>query len=174
MGLDAFVRCRCWEDGGYHPPPIPVGAISVDEDGILNATEPCGDVEWRAVNAWKETACPHKDMEAASEHISNWGGYRIFQSALETAGWQHFPTLQAELPNANGGRMSAGAAARALAELTYFTEQAEIGTETVLLNEDTSSVVTTYIAAYDGETYLSLGRTAGVAPDGFFVRKDGQ
>jgi hypothetical protein len=171
MGLDAFVRCRCWEDGGYQPPPIPV---SVDEDGILSATEPCGDEEWRAVDAWKATACPHEDMEAASEHISNWGGYRAFQSALETAGWQHFPTLKAELPNANGGQMPAEASTRAFAELIYFTEHADVGTETVLLDEDTGTEVTAYIAAYHGETYFYLDWRAGVSPDGFVVRKDGQ
>jgi len=62
MGLDAFVRCRCWEDGTYHPPPpIPAERIGV-VDGSL---EPLVDGEWRDFDRWKRTACAHPDMDAA-------------------------------------------------------------------------------------------------------------
>jgi hypothetical protein len=163
MGLDAFVRCRCWEDGTYHPPPpIPAERIGV-VDGSL---EPLVDGEWRDFDRWKRTACAHPDMDAACEYLANWGGYRAFQQALRQVGT--FPVMTEHLPNGNGGEMPAAISAQVLAELTYFDALPDVGTETVLLDEGSGEVVTTYIESYDG-TYLSSATRAGVAPDGFFV-----
>jgi hypothetical protein len=83
---------------------------------------------------WMEQACAHLDMDYASERISHWAGYRLFQQALSRAGWQHYPTLRAELPESNGGLMSAQSAAKALHELHYFEEHADLGTNVSLIN----------------------------------------
>lgn len=169
VGLDAFVYCRCWQDG--LTPPAPVGPVGFDEDGYLSLLVPGGEYTEAdaAFDGWTATACPHELMEQASEHLANWTGYRLFQQALRAAGWSHFPTLQAELPRANGGRMPAGAAARVLGELDYFEQQAVIDDEVVLVDEATGAVALTYVAAYQGVLMLGSGYRAGVDPEGFFV-----
>jgi hypothetical protein len=173
MGLDAFVHCRCWQDGRAAAPPCAPELIGFDEDGWLSlllpydGNEPAHD----AFDQWRYSGCAHEDMRFARERVSNWAGYRRFQQALRQAGWSHFPTLYAELPNNNGGRMSAAAAASALEELEHFTGHAALGSEVILVDEATGAVVMRYIAAYEGVTMLGPGYRAGVDPDGFFVRE---
>ncbi|MBO3743884.1 hypothetical protein [Actinoplanes flavus] len=169
MGLDAFVYCRCWQDG--LTPPAPVGPVGFDEEGYLSLLV-AGDgyTEAEAVfDGWMASACPHELMEQASEHLANWTGYRLFQQALGAAGWSHFPTLRAELPSANGGRMPAEAAARVLGELDHFERQAVIDDEVVLVDEATEAVALRYVAAYQGVLMLGPGYRAGVDQEGFFV-----
>ena len=75
MGLDAFVRCRCWEEGRTSPPPMPV--VLDEDDGVL-APDVAGEVatdDWLKVDGWVATACAHEDMHATWERISNWAGY---------------------------------------------------------------------------------------------------
>lgn len=169
MGLDAFVYCRCWQDGLTPPPPV--GPVGFDEEGylaLLVAGNEYTEAD-AAFDRWRASACPHELMEQASEHVTNWTGYRLFQQALEAAGWSHFPTLRAELPTANGGRMSPGAAARVLDELDHFERRAAIDDEVVLVDEATGEVQLTYVAAYQGVLMLGPGYQAGVDPAGFFV-----
>jgi hypothetical protein len=170
MGLDAYVHCRCLADGLHTEPPIPVEWIAVDSDGVISPIPPHDDNEtvW-AIDRWTRDCCQHPDMDEACEYLSNWSGYRKFQAALRHAGWQHFPALHDHLPNNNGGRMPAPAAAQALAELAYFPA-ADLGTVTELLDEDSNSVIDEYIESYDGVVYLHRDYQAGVDPDGFFVR----
>lgn len=35
MGLDASVRCRCFEEGKLKPGPVPVEDLYIDSDGYL-------------------------------------------------------------------------------------------------------------------------------------------
>ena len=35
MGLDAFVRCRCFEEKKLKPGPVPYEDLYIDEDGYL-------------------------------------------------------------------------------------------------------------------------------------------
>lgn len=171
MGLDAYVLCRCWQDGLTSEPPVPAELIGVDKEGNFGLLDDQDD-RWLAVDMWRKNACPHEDMEFASEWVANWSGYRLFRDALATVGWQHFPTLRTELPEANGGMMPAAAAVQVLAELDFFATQDRLGEETVLLDEDTGDVVMTHVPAYDGEVMLGPGYRAGVDRDGFFVRDD--
>jgi hypothetical protein len=168
VGLDAFVYCRCWQDGLTLPP---VGPVGFDEEGYLDwlvARDEYTEAD-AAFDRWKATGCPHEDMELVSEHLAPWAGYRLFQQALQSAGWSHFPSLKAELPSANGGRMPAAAAARVLDELDYFEKRAVITDEVVLVDEASGEVKLTYVAAYQGVLILGPGYRAGVDPEGFFV-----
>jgi hypothetical protein len=169
VGLDAFVYCRCWQDG--LTPPAPVGPVGFDEEGYLSLLiSEGGDTETDAAfDGWIARACSHELMEQASEHVSNWTGYRLFQQALEAAGWSHFPALRAEFPSANGGRMPAEAAGRVLDELDYFEQRAVIDDEVVLVDEATEAVALRYVAAYEGVLMLGPGYRAGVDPEGFFI-----
>src|SRR5579872_2123919 len=134
MGLDATVRCRCWEDGTVTPCPFPE-LVFLDNEGYLNLT-----LSWkdnpdthRRFDQWLRTCCPHEDMEYASEHISNWSGYRFLQQRLAEIGWQHFPTLKAELPNANGGVMQSSASRTALDELDFLQSVCACGYDIALI-----------------------------------------
>jgi hypothetical protein len=109
-------------------------------------------------------------MTYAREGI-NWTAYRSFQQALETAGWDHFPTLRAELPDTNDGVTSVIAAPAMLDELVFFLERADLGWTIVLVDTDTGEELHEYVAAYNGE--FCFGRTGyrfGVDGNGFFIR----
>ncbi|BCY08621.1 hypothetical protein [Actinoplanes sp. L3-i22] len=169
MGLDAYVNCRCWQDGLITaPPPGPAG---LDEDGFFGLLLPYEGNEdahhefW----SWQTRACPHPQMEVATERVANWAGVRLFQQTMAAAGGEHFPTLRAELPNANGGSTGPAAAALILAELDYFEHEARLPDEVVLLDEATGELLMRYIAAYDGVMMLGPDFRAGVDPGGFFV-----
>jgi hypothetical protein len=163
------VYCRCWQDGLAAAPQL--GPVGLDEDGWLGLLLPWegNEAAHEAFDAWLMRACPHEQMWQASEAVSNWAGLRLFQQALSSAGWSHFPTLHAGLPNANGGSMPTGQATLVLDELDLFTNQARIENEVVLVDEVTGRVLMTYVAAYDGVAMLGPGYRAGVDPDGFFV-----
>jgi hypothetical protein len=140
MGLDAYVSCRCWQDGLTTPPPVPRELIVRDEENRLALTVPYDGNEdlYRDFDSWVESgACGHEGMDQACVHVSNWTGYRLFQEALKAAGWEHFPTLQAYLPENNGGELPAGEAPRALAELQRFSSGTRLGSYTYLADEET-------------------------------------
>ncbi|MFC4912167.1 hypothetical protein [Actinomadura gamaensis] len=171
MGLDAFVLCRCWQDGRTSEPPVPPELVKADEYGPYVE----GDAGEPEFSVWKDgAACPHENMEAASERISNWGGYRCFQQAMEAAGWERFPVLREYLPESNGGTLPAERAREALGELASFRDRADVGRETVLLDEDTGTVLAANIRAYGG-VFVWDGiakRRVGVDERGLFVLDD--
>ena len=37
MGLDASVRCRCFEEGKLRPGPVPLEDVYVDTEGYLSS-----------------------------------------------------------------------------------------------------------------------------------------
>ncbi|MDO3687244.1 hypothetical protein [Micromonospora sp. C28ISP2-4] len=169
MGLDAFVYCRCWQDG--LTTPCPVEPVGIDEEGYLALLRPWegNKAAHRTFDAWKAEACPHKAMEQASEHVSNWAGVRLFQQALRAAGEHRFPALAAALPDVNGGFLPADRAAVALAELDAFADVVRVTDEVELIDEATGAVVMQYVEAYRGLFMFGPGFQAGVDPDGFFV-----
>ncbi|MGB2570478.1 hypothetical protein ACPFP2_18800 [Micromonospora citrea] len=172
MGLDAFVYCRCWQDG--LAAPCPVGPVGFDEDGHLALLQPWEDdpAAHHAFDAWLVRTCPHELMEQASEGVANWTGVRLFQQALRSVGRERFPTLAAGLPDDNSGRLSPEQATAALAELDEFRES-RITDEVVLVDEATGREVMTYVAVYHGVFMFGPGWQAGVDPDGFFVLDTG-
>ena len=170
MGLDAFEHCRCWQDG--LATPCPVEPVGIDEEGCLALL-----LQWegneaahRTFDAWQAEACPHKAMEQASEHVSNWAGVRLFQQALRAAGPERFPTLATALPNLNGGSLPADRAAVALAELDAFVRTDRVIDEVELVDEATGRVLMPYVEVYRGVFMYGPGFQAGVDPDGFFVQ----
>ncbi|MEV0429141.1 hypothetical protein [Micromonospora sp. NPDC050495] len=169
MGLDAFVYCRCWQDG--LATPCPVGPVGYDEDGWLALLRPWkgNQAAHATFDAWLKGACPHQAMEQATEHVSNWAGVRLFQQALRTAGTERFPTLATALPGVNGGSLPADRAAVALAELDAFARADRIADEVELIDEATGRVLMQYVESYHGVFMFGPGFQAGVDPDGFFV-----
>ena len=45
MGLDAFVRCRCFEEGRVSQPPVPMEDLYVDEEGYIASRTLCSEYE---------------------------------------------------------------------------------------------------------------------------------
>ncbi|WP_433657847.1 hypothetical protein ACQPW1_39160 [Nocardia sp. CA-128927] len=161
MGLDAFVRCSCWQDGRTTTPPVPAHLIVEDGEGYLtlSVSYEGHEDQYHRFDGWIHSgACPHKRMESASERIANWSGYRLFQSALDAVGAADFPTLSAELPNANGGLLQPTSAAAALIEVAAFRAQTVVSTETVLVDAATGETLITGVPAYNG-IFIWDGRT---------------
>lgn len=164
MGLDATVMCSCFRDGTTTPPPFPRDWLEIDDEGYINLKkERDSDENWAKHYAWEQSCCEHKGMDFSSECISNWTGYRQFQEALGEIGWQHFPVLKEQLPNANGGLTPSAASSDALLELDVFTSVGEIGTKTVLVDTASGEGLYEYVAAYDGIFILSGSRGVKVA-----------
>ncbi|RZS37502.1 hypothetical protein EV193_10557 [Herbihabitans rhizosphaerae] len=110
------MNCRCWQDGHARRPPFDP-ALLVFTGGLVDiAPEHADDGRlYAAYWEWRRDACPHVNMEHASEAIANWPDYRAFTAALARAG--DFSTLTSELPRGNSGTTPAAAAATALEEL---------------------------------------------------------
>ncbi len=123
MGLDAVVRCNCYENGLCKPPPVPLEYMTYNDDGFPHLNLPDTDENRKLHKAfweWEATCCEHEHMEYKAVRISNWGGVSQFKHALESIGWQHFPVLKEYLPVTNDGQIPAHLAQEALKELDYF------------------------------------------------------
>jgi len=172
MGLDATVMCNCFRDGKTTPPPFPREWLEVDDEGYINLkNEHNSDDNWAKHYEWEQSCCEHEGMDFACERISNWTGYRQFQAALGAVGWQHFPVLEEQLPNANGGLTPSVASAKALEELAFFSAAGEIGVKTVLVETASGEGLYEYVAAYEGVFILSGSRgvNAGLSEFEFFA-----
>ena len=137
MGLDATVRCRCFEEGRLRPGPVPLDDVYVDEEGYLSSRKldaararltyrqflaRYGDLQ-REFEDWADSCCEHEDAELCAEHVANWSGCAEFRELVKRAGGEkNYPLLSALLPDGNGGTYPAEKAAAALAELDRFAE----------------------------------------------------
>lgn len=134
MGLDASVRCRCFEEGKLKPDPVPVEDLYIDEEGYL-ASRKLDDVHERfsyrqylarygeldeAFNSWLESPCEHDWGEICSERVGNWSGCAMFDEYCEEIGAEKLPILSRILPDGNCGSFPAEKAEAALKELDYF------------------------------------------------------
>lgn len=161
MGLDASVMCNCFRLGLTSLPPVPGEWLHIQEDGYFGLRpEYDSDERFAEVYEWQQTCCEHPDMRYASEHIANWAGYRLFQQALGRVGWERFPVLRQELPQANGGQTAAPMAALALRELDEFRRVSSVGSNVCLVDSVTGDVIQEHVAAYQGR--FILGGRSGV------------
>jgi hypothetical protein len=177
MGLGATVMCNCYALGKTSPPPV-AGSVSVDADGYLTLDLPFeGNEEaHEEFDRWLESACEHPGMEYASEHICNWPGYSAFVQALGQLGWENFPTLLAELPEANGGVLPAESAPAALGELSVFRARPDRTWGVFLVDSETGRPLQQYNPAGKGVFVWSgsEGVELGFDPEGFFVATRGE
>lgn len=171
MGLDAYVPCRCWQDGKASPPPVELASLTVDEAGHVVPTVPYAASPGlhKQVHEWRQTACPHEDMDEATARIANWAGLRQFKTALTEAG--EFPTLHAILPDGNYGMADPAESAAALAELARFTGLASVGVNAHFADLDTGREIWTstgdfswaspYVFGYDFDGFYVVDRGRG-------------
>jgi hypothetical protein len=171
MGLDAAVPCTCFQQGRIVS-PFPDHTI-MDEEGQLTLDFPLRghEEEYDIFEEWLHhgTVCEHPGMKYCKVHLSNWGGVRSFQAALEEAGWDHFPTLRAYLPEHNGGRLPASLAEAALEELKTF-RGIYTGTVPVLVNAETGTLEREHgFAIYGGRSQDHSEYVVGMDRDGVYV-----
>ncbi|MFI7061631.1 hypothetical protein ACIBL3_11645 [Kribbella sp. NPDC050124] len=170
MGLDAFVSCRCWDDGLTTAPPVDPGAIGWEEGGIeFDLPYDGNEDEHLRFETWKLSCCAHPGMEYAAERIGNWASYRQLQTALGEVGWDRFPVLRQVLPDANGGMVESADAAKALTELHEFTASGPIADRAELYDGTTGERIRTEVPAYGGEFMWGPGYRIGFTADGLFV-----
>lgn len=137
MGLDASVRCRCFEEGKLEPGTVPVEDLYIDSDGYLasrkldEAHEAYDDRRFearfyeldRAFDMWLEQCCEHEDGEYCTERVGNWASCGEFRYLVRKAGGERlFPLLSHLLPDGNGGTYPVEKAEATLEELDRFLE----------------------------------------------------
>lgn len=158
MGLDATVRCNCFEKGLMRPCPVDLSDIYVDEEGYLSSRKidaarksmdhrrfsaRYGRLE-KEVYQWTHDGCEHEDGEICAEWVSNWAGCRHFAALVEEAGGEgSFPLLSQLLPHANGGVYPPEKAPETLAELDRFIEVVSDVDEWVLRDLETEEDIWT-------------------------------
>jgi hypothetical protein len=171
MGLVVRVMCSCFVEGKTQPPFS--GPIQAREDGSVDLDLPRegNEEKYRLFYQWLESGCEHRKMVYMGDVI-NWINYRSFQQTLETIGWEHFPTLRAEMPLNDQKLTSANEAPKMLEELIFFSTEANLGRTTVLVDTDTGEELQEYVAAYGGEFHVGQnGENLGVDDEGFFIRR---
>ena len=158
MGLDASVRCRCFEEHKLTPGPVPYEDLYVDEEGYLSSRRlDEGRRRYRSdrrrfdaryglleieFEAWVDHCCEHEYGDWCNEWVSNWAGAREFEDLVEAAGGEgEFPLLSHLIPSGNGGTHPAELAGATLAELDRFVARLADLDEYVLLAEDSGDVV---------------------------------
>lgn len=138
MGLDAFVRCRCFEEGKLKPGPIPLEDFYIDdEDHICSKFldqkleelgsdlfwERYGDLESDFLD-WIDNACEHEYGEICSESVGNFCGVlNIYADLSSDEGESKYPLLNNMLPSINDGLYPVEKAQPTLNELDRFMEE---------------------------------------------------
>jgi hypothetical protein len=176
VGLDASVRCRCWEEGKTTPCPFPdLVALDHEMDSLeLTLAWEGNEEAHRRFERWRAECCPHDRMLLVNEWISNWSGVRLYQQALRAAGAERFPVLLAQIPDVNGGRTEPEMARRALAELDAFERSGPFGWRVWLADAERGARLIESVGAYGG-VFLMTGKhenlDMGTDRNGFFIQR---
>ncbi|MDO4797887.1 MAG: hypothetical protein Q4A01_07695 [Coriobacteriales bacterium] len=156
MGLDASVRCRCFEEHRLKPGPVPYEDLYIDCDGYLvsrKLDEAHTKYDHRQYLAryeqlddefrkWMDCPCEHERSEYCSERITNWAGVSAFRDRVEDAGGEaEYPLLSHLLPDGNGGVYPVELAEPTLVELDRFIAKVSDVDEWVLCADDTEDEV---------------------------------
>ena len=156
MGLDAFVRCRCFEEGKLKPGPIPFEDLYIDDEdhicskfldqkleelGSKQFEELYGDLESDFLD-WMDNACEHEYGEICSENVGNFCGLSNIYAVLSSdEGESKYPLLNTMLPNSNDGLYPVEKAQPTLDELDRFIEDHAKIQGYQLIDEETHKVI---------------------------------
>lgn len=104
MGLDAYVPCRCFQDGLTKPAPF---ELELDvESGQPDLRDPGNSSLWEAYNRWEASACEHDDFRYDGDRMQNWSGVRHFGDVITTRARGICPNLVGEWAYVgNGGHV---------------------------------------------------------------------
>jgi hypothetical protein len=188
MGLDAYVRCNCFEERRTTKPPYLWDDLMLDEGGYVVLREAHKD--WQkhineelsydeyeekhgmaddALREWQAQCCEHEDREFCSEWVGNWYGVRRFEGIVASIGNEHFPILSTIIPNGNGGIFPQEKAHEALKELDLLEKKISDAEEVCLVDMNTNEIVYSFIPAWDGVFMFAWDQQVGVDADGVFV-----
>ena len=158
MGLDATVRCRCFEEGKLKPGPVPYDDLYIDGEGYIASRRldtrraelgrrrfaaRYGELE-KAFYDWSDHCCEHENGDYVVEWVSNWAGVVEFESRVEEAGGEaEFPLLSHMLPHGNGGIYPVELAEATLKELDRFLEIITNVDEWVIVDAETEEKIWT-------------------------------
>lgn len=156
MGLDAFVRCRCFEEGKLKPGPIPFEDLYIDDEDYISSKfldqkrkelsseqfrERYGDLESDFLD-WIDSACEHEYGEICSERVGNFCGLLSIDAVLSSdEGESKYPLLNNMLPDGNGGLYPVEKAQPTLDELDRFIEEHAKVQGYQLIDEETHKVI---------------------------------
>ena len=156
MGLDAFVRCRCFEEGKLKPGPIPFEDLYIDDEDYISSKfldqkrkelsseqfrERYGDLESDFLD-WIDNACEHEYGEICSESVGNFCGVlNIYADLSSDEGESKYPLLNNMLPSINDGLYPVEKAQPTLNELDRFIEEHAKVQGYQLIDEETHKVI---------------------------------
>lgn len=156
MGLDAFVRCRCFEEGKLKPGPIPFEDLYIDDEDYISSKfldqkrkelsseqfrERYGDLESDFLD-WMDSACEHEYGEICSERVGNFCGLLSIDAVLSSdEGESKYPLLNNMLPSINDGLYPVEKAQPTLNELDRFIEEHAKVQGYQLIDEETHKVI---------------------------------
>lgn len=94
MALDAYVRCRCIQDGRAKPHPFPE-MLSFDESGEPFLDDDASEEQWEAHDTWFAESCEHGGYIVAESlgNITKISRLREFLEHLEGTPGPRFPLL---------------------------------------------------------------------------------
>lgn len=188
MGLDATVRCTCYEKGLLKPGPVPYEDLYIDEEGYLSSRtldDAHGRYDFRQYNArfgeledafrdWLDHSCEHEDGDLCWERIGNIAGCSAFHCLLDEAGGEEaFPLLANMLPEGNGGMYPAELAKSTLEELERFFDKLGAMNKWAVCDTATNEVVWTGIPHSRFTWRYGSDCTAGMVDDKVFFLTPG-
>lgn len=190
MGLDATVRCNCFERGKLKPGPVPYDDLYIDEEGYLSSRKldtAYKEFDYRRFMArygnlrnefldWQSDCCEHEDGDYCFEWVSNIAGCAQFRQLVKEAGGEEkFPLLSNLLPEANGGLYPVEKVEATLSELDQFIEAISDVDEWVLCDCATDEEI--WPSANSGSFTWMMGPFEQAGMNGgsvFFFRNGGQ
>ena len=137
MGLDAFVRCRCLEEGRVSEPPLPMEDPYVDGEGCVSSRtldaerERLGRREFSRcfwglqdrLAQWSESCCEHEDMHARDEWACNVSGWSDLRRLFGALGERGRPSSRACCPAATAAPSRQSWQSGPLAELDILEKE---------------------------------------------------
>ena len=177
MGYSAFVVCNCFQEGKTPEPPYKMFLKTDGEELYLDLDITYSEDEdeylkrHQEFDQWKATACIHKDMRYAKEHLTNIDGMGAFRIVLhESGGEKRFTTLSNYLAAENVGSLPSYYAGQALIELKDL--EGENNTERIVrLRLKSGEIKQTTNEKY-GHIFIWTGynkKNYGIDGDGFFI-----
>lgn len=173
MGLDAYVRCRCWSDERPPEPDALRGLIELDDGEPFLSPGYSGNRKalYGQLRDYISSFCPHEEMRLVSEWLGSWSRVGHFVEILRELDANRFSTLIHVFPEANGGEVDSELLPRLLSELDQFDSLGIFGRRLVLVQEESDyeicsvGIDTNYVFAVGPE------QVQGLSPRGFYVRR---
>ena len=187
MGLDAFVRCRCFEEGKLKPGPIPFEDLYIDDEDYISSKfldqkleelgsdlfcERYGDLESDFLD-WIDNACEHEYGEICSESVGNFCGVlNIYADLSSDEGESKYPLLNNMLPSINDGLYPVEKAQPTLDELDRFIEEHAKIQGYQLIDEETHKVISSCAVDDDFCMYCDGNINYGFAKDKMYFHQN--